>query len=339
VSKEQREIIISSPSKIMLAGEYSVLNGYRSLSLATCDRLTVHLKEQINGPIQVSSDLWEKPYFCDFKIYKNEFAHDCLLDTIYHLINSNISKKNNFHIHISSKIDVAAGFGSSSALRLAVVASFYLWNYKKKCLTIEDVNKITYHAFKLQKNYQKHASGYDVLNQSLGGAIVSSPLKNKQWPGNWKAISLKNNFLNYLHVCVGKKGSATRKTIKQSINIYKKLINFCTVSEILIDDFVSFLKEPESKNILLKLFSSMRNHRELIKQLPSYPKEILAELEYLPGLDSKWSFKPTGAGGLDAILLIGSKDNISAPLKLLEQKRWQLYPIQIDNTGIKIHSS
>ena len=57
----------------MLAGEYSVLSGLRSLSFACCDRLTVTLKEQTNEPIQVSSDLWEKPYLSTFKTYKKNF--------------------------------------------------------------------------------------------------------------------------------------------------------------------------------------------------------------------------------------------------------------------------
>ena len=56
-------------------------------------------------------------------------------------------------------------------------------------------------------------------------------------------------------------------------------------------------------------------------------------LESLDGFESDWTFKTTGAGGEDAILLFGKKHIIDAVVERVEALGWRLFDGSFSELG------
>ena len=76
----------------------------------------------------------------------------------------------------------------------------------------------------------------------------------------------------------------------------------------------------------------MKKWRTFISESPANPKRLLKGCEDLPGIDESWSIKTTGAGGEDALLVIGHKTDRIA--QFLEKKAWNKLSIQLGAKGL-----
>jgi hypothetical protein len=81
--------------------------------------------------------------------------------------------------------------------------------------------------------------------------------------------------------------------------------DFVERSDELVACFVDATAAPDDDGILKRLYHACASHRALLRGSPSYPRVIESAMLELPGLDERFSWKTTGAGGEDAIILIG----------------------------------
>lgn len=332
-------IYVKVPAKIMLSGEYAVMSGFSSLSLALNKYLIIKIERSSNSSSSVTSALWERPSVFE-KVEELKESEDILLSSIYSFHKG--KKLANFHLFITCDFSVSSGFGSSSALRLGVQYALHLFekalNKEELLISSFDSWSLAEKAFQDQKKYQKKASGYDFITQKEGGVLLYKP-QNSSWPKKWSKLDFCNRRLKkYLHIFIGGSGASTKEVMNKtdawlSRNQVKE--KFFEISEKLSLSFSEFFESK--KEILEKeLISFISQHRSLMRDSPFFPIYLEEAVKNIDGFDKTWSFKTTGSGGEDALLFFGQEENLYEAKKVLlslgwyEESSWNL-----DQRGIR----
>jgi mevalonate kinase len=281
--------LASSPGKIMLAGEYAVLEGGRALAHTVGRRLTVHVASRSPEQTWISSDLWSEKKIYD-PGFQGQNSGDLTCQALKYF-EDQFGTLPPLEIQIESEIVVSHGIGSSSALRLSLFAA--LQKHLRLNLSPLQIAQLAYGD---QKRAQGQASGYDTLTQALGGLIEMS-VAEKTWPGHYrKTIS---SLLKHTHIMTGGKGAPTSETLKsvsEWLRAKQGSNRLLALSEDLVDTWLG-----EDLSLLLEKIES---HRLFFEDAPRFPRNLRDALK--PYQDpSLWNWKTTGAGGEDAILLVG----------------------------------
>jgi hypothetical protein len=107
------------------------------------------------------------------------------------------------------------------------------------------------------------------------------------------------------------------------------------ISEDLVDEMLSFFKSP-STDIFQNLIKKISIHRNIFKNSPKFPKHLGSFLESLEGFDTHWTYKTTGAGGEDAVLLLGTKENIETVVESVTELGWTLFEGSFSELGAHV---
>ncbi|MBP9708259.1 MAG: hypothetical protein KBD78_11495 [Oligoflexales bacterium] len=355
------------PGKILLAGEYSVLFGGTALAATvnSCMQIQASSEDSLpNSAIRITSDLWTQPIAFDKEAWPLET--NIVLSTLKNCLY--FGRLQNLDLHIDTGIDHRHGFGSSSALRLGIIAAIkilakqkFFKNQKLIELNIDEKESIALRALEYQRADQTLASGYDIITQLMGGLIEyksnsyldidafkhgafnQRASTTPSWPGVLRQDISKQTFDNlnrYFHVFVGGAGAPTKSSIQLCLEDFLEqeqktpgfVDKYFHLSQDLIFSISSLLNhkiatENDSPHRGLdQLISILSRHRKLLETNRIFPLHLLHILEALPGFDKTWSFKTTGAGGEDAILLIGEAQDILAATEALKLSGWSYLP-------------
>lgn len=324
-NSKQISVRVTVPAKIMIAGEYAVMEGFSSLSMALDKTLTVVVTESTKESCQVSSSLWQKPFIFN-DIYQLKDQYSVLLSTLYYALKD--KEFNHFDFKISSNFCVSSGFGSSSALRLAVLFAFDLYLKATKnlspSLSGEDSWRLAEKAFMLQKEYQTKASGYDILTQKVGGLVSYKP-QESCWPKGWSRINLdKRSLKKYLHIFIGGKGAPTKNLLNKTDKwLEEKDLKreFFKLSEELCLSFGNFFSQ-DSDSSYKELIETVSQHRKFMAKSPYSLSSLEESIKNIPGFDTKWTYKTSGAGGEDALLFFGLDEDLGEVTKCLQFSGW-----------------
>jgi mevalonate kinase len=310
-------ISVSCPGKIMLAGEYAVLDGGRALAHTIDARMRVTFDMSPSGETTIHSNLWPKA------ITYPSSSEELALQSIA-FFESQLGKLPTLQIKIESELEVQHGVGSSSALRLCLVTGLAQLMHKE--LKQQDFMKM---AFQDQKRFQTLASGYDIITQALGGLVCVS-FSDLAWPST--CFKASSPHLEKVKIYVGGKGAPTKPTAISTA----KWLNQNVKKEDLLEKSEDLVEAWFDSNIV-NLLKKIELHRELFKESPSFPASL--EMALSPFQDrSRWTWKTTGAGGEDAILLIG--DPPKEAVQSLNQLGWYPSKYQFSEFGLSYdHSS
>ena len=322
----------------MLAGEYSVLRGGHSLALTLDVGMSIKLSWNPTAAAwTIHSNLWDKP-----KIVDDD--HTPQKDILCRAVQF-AAKKTGLHggtISITSALDVRHGLGSSSALRLGVCGAFFALQNSEKhgpspVIPRESLNA----AWQLQSEAQGLASGYDVVTQFVGGLVeFNFDYHDGKWAPHW----FKHNYGSieeFLHIYVGGEGAPTTQTVQTTaswLDFGSRMEKFLDISESLVDSFNIYLHQPDTKSSKA-LISACAASRGQFVGSPHFPANIAANLAAIPGLDKTWSWKTTGAGGEDALLLLGKQDQIKDAVARLSDLGWHQLDARFSSMGARIVSS
>ena len=69
---------------------------------------------------------------------------------------------------------------------------------------------------------------------------------------------------------------------------------------------------------------------------PVFPRSVSQILGPLRGLGKTWSFKTSGAGGEDALILFGPEEAVEQPGEMLRSKGWKKLQAQFPADGIQL---
>lgn len=326
---------IRVPGKLMLSGEYAVLFGEEALAFTVDRFLEALVYESQDDKFHIESDIWpEAIKLSALSPPPPKWRLTPLIQALFQA--QKIFLNRPLHIKITSDLDLTGGMGSSSAVILAACMASYLFR-KKTELDPWQVPKL---AYSIQKVLQNSASGYDILTQWLGGLVRMKP--DKEWPGLWhRETVLPSTLHSFIHPYAGGKGAPTSLVMNATLawlaegERKKQLLD---LSSQLTKSFTKFLIKLSAENfsdLLLKNYQ----HRLFFSSAPHFPHNIVNELEKLPACDKKWTFKTSGAGGEDAIILIGSKREIQVAEQCLAAKAWYPLKYEIYEHGLTFYDS
>ena len=322
----------------MLAGEYAVLRGGHALAVTVDYGMNISVKwEPLAASWTIHSNLWTSP--------KTVFDdHTPQSDILCRAVQF-AAKKTGFHggtVTVDSSLDIQHGLGSSSALRLGVCGAFFaLQEHQKNQGALAIPREAINAAWQLQSESQGLASGYDIVTQYVGGLVEFSfeYLSNK-WSPHWFKHHL-GGLNKFVHVFVGGQGAPTTQTMHTTnawLDSAGRLDKMMDVSESLVDAFSQALHYP-SKKASIDLVYHCAASRSLFLGNPHFPVELSAKLGQLAGIDERWSWKTTGAGGEDAILLVGEPDLIAQAERCLNDSGWKRLKANFSESGAQVNAA
>lgn len=312
---------VSVPGKIMLAGEYAVLQGSRCLSATVGARLTLDVSP--SDLFRVRSNLWPAEIILD-----ERFSAEPLLDSLK--ANARIHDVPSALVEVRSELDVSYGLGSSSAVRLA--SHLGLLAYSKQAIEFgpQSLWNAARDEWQLQSKQQGFASGYDLVTQVHGGYLEWQP-DYEGWPGSIRPLNIAW-LREWVHPYVGGAGASTLKvggSVCQWLDQHRYWQDLQLRTEALVE---AFLNED-----LRDLVQANHAHRDLLQKAPFYPQALYKQLASIRGFDRSWTFKTTGAGGEDAILLLGRKDHLTHVDLELRGNGWRPLSRPWSSQGTEIH--
>lgn len=339
------EVSVHVPGKVMLAGEYSVLSGGRALAATLNRRLDVTVVAQPDlGPfVSVESNLWDEARRIEAGHDPNDYQDEPLLEAVAR--GMQLHGVTGVAVKVGSELDVNFGIGSSSALRLAVLIALEDYARLRRgdgSLRRDALWGAAREALRLQRHAQKQASGYDIATQLVGGLALFSPAAElDEWPAACVAApATRFDALHRLvHVFVGGRGAPTGRVTTETLTWLKErglLLRVAAATEDLIEDFHRALAEPDDAKQRGLLARAAGAHRKIFSASPHFPHALAVALGGLPGCDTSWSFKTTGAGGEDALLLLGDATDIAPAAALLEGAGWRRLPQPFAPFGTEI---
>lgn len=325
--------VVRVPGKVMLAGEYAVLGGGTALSVAVGRYLTVKIVGASSDNrdfacSRVHSDLWDKPGVVAAGAVAADYPDAPLLAAVAHAMQC--YKVHAAQVDVTSELTVSYGIGSSSALRLGVLMAFSAAASRLRghSLSAAGAWQCAREALRLQRQAQTQASGYDLATQLSGGLCqFRAGADFEHWPeSSVRADEAALAALSKLvKVYVGGAGAATTPLLHSTLSwlqASEQMPQVHAVSDDLHAAFAGALKAPLQAHAVATLAAACGRHRRLFRAGPAYPSELAADLEGLPGCDESWSFKTTGAGGEDAVLLIGSAAAQADAARTLAARGW-----------------
>jgi mevalonate kinase len=337
------QVSVHIPGKVMLAGEYSVLYGGRALAATVKHQMVVTASGHAPGTCRLTSNLWPDPLEVQTSLPASGDLPPFVISALaavkkHHLDGAAVS--------VSGSLDPAHGFGSSSALRLGTSIALKTLATGRQADTYWEEAIEAYHQ---QRAAQQRASGYDIVTQYMGGLTLYAPGQPAEsagagWPGRITTFPPESvRRLNQIfHVFVGGKGAPTTETMRSTTSWMedgdRKTI-FVQRSEQLIDCILATLQARSGD--LSDLIAAVREHRLVFAGAPAYPAWLDQVLGTLPGADSAFSWKTTGAGGEDAVLLIGTDSDIEAPAAVLQGRGWEriLRPFTPEGASVQIQQA
>lgn len=336
-----KTVLVTVPAKVLLAGEYSILNHKPGLAFALSYYLQVYLTKRSDSCRRITSQLWDHSWESSFEAKeKDKSLHsiDPLISVA--LLAAEKTGIKGFDLKIVSELPIEAGIGSSSALRLGVVSGFFglKKNYKEKKIDLwEEKETIAKIAFEHQKQHQKRASGYDIICQLKGG-LGRFEINPLEWSTkNYQKLTYHPSLTEHVHLFFGSKGSATSPLLASQtewLKSNKKEQDFDELNAQMLKSFEDFIADPLSEKNRMGLFSCFAHHRSFLSQSPAaIDQQLFSEIKVIKGFGVEWEIKTTGAGGQDALLFVGKKSSMNAAFEKMNALGWKLLPFNIAEDG------
>lgn len=332
------QVTVSVPGKVMLAGEYAVLNGGSTLSATISGAMTIILKGTGAPGTKITSSIWPDDVHLAASAQLDDFAQDPLCQSIIagrkqYGINVN-------EVSVASDLDLRHGVGTSSAIRLGILLGM-------RALAGKDEQGSEWAAARtalnLQKMSQPDASGYDIATQLIGG-LVRLDFEPRVDTVRWFAKSEQlaepacTGPKEKLHVFVGGKGAPTAQVMKNTLQWMRQndlQQEILLASERLVSAMNLAFFHNDGKHEAA-LYAAMGQFRQLFSSAPDFPQNIANKIATCTGCDKHWSFKTTGAGGEDAILVAGRSENLRQVFDLLTDCGWHPMPYTFSPIGTTV---
>ena len=360
---QRRPLTIKVPGKLMIAGEFAVLEPYQKLVVMAVNRF-VYATLQQNSENELTLE--------DFKLNKLtwqytsnkvnvhsddervHFVEDAMTIAFHYLRENNVTP-DHFSLSINSELDdnsgIKYGLGSSAAVVTAVMSAIL-----KKYLPTEPSAMVIFKLAAISHvKTQGNGSGADVAASAHGGMLQYSSfqanwlktayenadslieLLEKDWPYfSMKSIQLPED----IHICIGwtgKPASTARlvdNVLKLKENNPASFQQFLTDSESAVAAFSQGMQEGD---IPLLLEGVKKNRQSLATVGKASNTDIETPLlGKLCDLAEQYggAGKPSGAGGGDCgIAFMPSKEKAEELMAAWEKAGIKPLDIQVNKTG------
>ena len=315
-------ITVSSPGKIHLLGEHSVVYGKPAFLSAIDKRLYITIKTRNKkqetrnkeGVIIHTTErhdlVWEA-----IKVFQKAFS---------------IDKMPSMEINITSQIPVGSGLGSSAALSAAMIGA--LMKFVKNVWNPNRINELVY---EVEKIAHGNPSGADNTTVVFGG-LVWFRREFDFLKSIWSLPISAYKIPKFVIIDSGRPMESTKEMVSKVAILYKE--NKGKMDEIFQD------QETQTKNLLLalktdnkeQLITSIKQgetNLEKIGVVGDYAKKIIRDIESIGG-----AAKVCGAGGREkgsGVLLCYHHD-LSKIKNIAEKFKVSVSPVKLGEEGIRI---
>lgn len=362
---QHRPLTIKVPGKLMIAGEFAVLEPYQKLVVMAVNRFVYAALQQSNenkitlADFKLNNLTWEYMHN-KVSIHSDDtrvhFVEDAMTIALNYLQENNVKlNRAHFSLSIKSELDdhsgVKYGLGSSAAVVTAVTSAI-LKEYLPKDPSAMLIFRLA--AISHVKT-QGNGSGADVAASSHGGILQYSSfqanwlkkayekanslteLLEEDWPYfSVKPIHLPEN----VHICIGWTGTpaSTSKLVDHVLQLKKDepsaFQQFLNDSETAV---AAFFQGMQEKNIPLLLEGVKKNRQSLAAVGRASNTEIETPLlRTLCDLAEQYggAGKPSGAGGGDCgIAFMPSREKAEALMDAWEKAGIKPLDIQVNEAG------
>ena len=334
------ELIVRVPGKVMLCGEYfSLIGSSVAIAFALDTYLEVYVRygTEMRQSLTLRSNLWEASQQVD----ADSDRESILVDSICQLMPAGEHRVE--EIAVTSQLDPRHGFGSSSALYLSLSVIAFL-QQRATNLIIPPAKRwqLAGRGFELQKKNQGLASGYDIATQFVGG-VVNYHSEGGKWPywgearpfRDYDIEELHDNLTEVVHLFVGGQGADTAVVARDTMKWIdgQGHVPMVVASMELEYAFTNTLRDLTN---LKRLIKAVAQWREWFSDSPHFPKHIESALRPVSWRDRKWSWKTSGAGGEDALIVVGYQKDIVSVTTCLVEQGWRPFDYDVAEQGMQL---
>lgn len=310
----KESIVVSSPGKLILAGEHAVVYGKRALVTSIGLRLYMELIED--------TDRQTKIIEIDFQDTNRKYSIDveCLTDThpveiqAICFIYKHFQMKNHIQLSIRSDIPIGAGLGSSAAFSVCLVGCFYLRTNSQ--IDRQEINQL---AYQVECLFHGTPSGIDNTISTYGQSLIYSRQTRKHMDFSLKNLAIIDTGIP--------------KSTKRMVELVRIFVeNNNQQGERILNDIEKcvdrLIEQPEN---IKELFQQNQN---LLKQLGVSTNEIDEIIEKL--YENNLAGKITGAGGGGCLIAFIDSLTKEQILNMLKEKRIkEIYFVECGVDGLR----
>ena len=350
-------ITVQAPGKMILLGEYAVLEDAPAL-VAAVDRFSrVTVKENCSGKHTISApnlEIQHIEFTCEdgqvtilnSDVHTRKTLRYCLgvLRYFYKISREEHKRLPPMEIIIDTSAfydesGAKFGFGSSASLTVALLAGLFQYTG----LTEVSPSQIYSHAMRAHSMAQgKRGSGIDVAASAFGGALEFQMPALESDYSDPISRSLPDD-LYYQPVWTGK--SASTSEILQQFYLQKerepsKYNAIITNLAVIARQGCAALTKGETHSFLDNV-SEFYHHLELLGEFLKIPV-ISQEHQQIHAIvtDAGGRYKPSGAGNGDIGIAFGDSPGIMHRIQqMLNQSRYQLLDATITESGVRLTSA
>ena len=305
-----KKIKVSTPGKIIISGEHSVVYGYPALLASSNLRFDL---EVFKGKKVKSSD---------YAYYAFKKAFDYF----------NLKNINDFSFKIDSKVPIGSGMGSSAALAVSMAAASLILSGKD--LDLEKINDL---AYEIEKKQHGNPSGGDNTVVCYGGFVWYR--KETENLKVFSRIKPKKTFSDFFVVNSGQPEESTREMVYWVKEKYekhaKKVKGIFNQMESCTKNFLKYVLN-EKTDSLKDIISYNQRLLEELGVVSEQTKDLVSQLE-----KNGASVKVSGAGGRakgSGILLVYQKDSSNIK-NFAKMKKLDMISVSLGGKGLKIEKN
>lgn len=320
-----KKVKVSAPGKLMLFGEHAVVYGYPCIATAVDQRIYVELAKLRESLMIVNSESEELDNYAKdlTELGKGEVPKGARF--VEMAVKNYISKypiKGGVELNITADFSSQFGFGSSSAVTVAVVYGLARLSGKK--LSNKEFFDI---CFKTVLDIQGKGSGYDIATAIWGKTVY--------FVGGGKKIRYVPVSKLPMEICyTGRKADTVTLIDKvgKLKNSQKELVNDIFVS---IGKLVDKACQALIKNDWTRLAELMQINEGYLEALGVGTKQI-SNLISVSYENKALAAKISGAGGGDCIIILNTGKKL--PKEVYLKQKGVIIDVKTNAEGVRIES-
>lgn len=317
------QITVSTPGKIILIGEHTVVYGFPAILTAVNRRLYVTVRSS-----QKTGSITDSPKIINANVQDNHLVRKSI--EIFRE-NFKIDKLPPLEIEISTDIPLNRGCGSSAALSSAVIGALM-----KNVLNIWNPAKINELSFIAEKSQHTNPSGADNTIVTFGGLIWY----RKEFDflkSIWSLPVIQYKFPPFIFIDSGRPVETTGEMVEKLGVLYKKQKKM---------DEIFYSQETETKKMLMALkqnnlhdlqaaIENSEKNLEKMEVVGPKAKNIIREIRKIGGVA-----KVSGGGGYKkgSGMLICYHSVPSKIYALAKKLKLPSFPLLLGEEGIRIEN-
>lgn len=313
----------SAPGKLMLFGEFAVLEGHPAVALCFDGRIRCEARRGggllrfdapellFDGAIEVPLSALSGP------------PDRSELQLLWPFFQQVVPRLGGLSLRFDAEFPSTWGLGSSSASSLAAVAATRALLGEKP-----DETALFAEVRSLQQEFQGRASGYDAATQLLGGVVLFSDPAFAGAPGPLQLERVDAPPMPWLVGYTGRKASTSKMLLTVGSEFPSRSPIYDRIGQLAHEGLAS-LRAGD----VAAVGDAMNRGHGLLVELGAVPADLAWKVTSLQATAGVQGARMCGAGGGDCVLMLA--DDRQAAIDALQAVDFSVLPLTFTETGLR----